>query len=60
MRRAKLLAAVPCRCPEEIKKTVEGVSQICSIDGKEILNIDIYSFTGELVARYFAAAAGGQ
>jgi len=54
MRRAKLLAAVPCRCPEEIKKTVEGVSQICSIDGKEILNIDIYSFTGELVARYFA------
>ena len=60
MKRRKLLNTQPCQTPEEVvPDAVTAVSQLVEVDGKIILNIDLFTGAG-LQARYFADKESGE
>ncbi|MFQ7287663.1 MAG: PcfJ domain-containing protein [Lacrimispora saccharolytica] len=60
MKRRKLLNTQPCQEPEKVvPDAVTAVSQLVEVDGKIILNIDLFTGAG-LQARYFADKEAGE
>ena len=60
MKRRKLLNTQPCQAPEKVvPDAVTAVSQLVEVDGKIILNIDLFTGAG-LQARYFADKESGE
>lgn len=53
MKRTKLLQNTPCETPSSASEDVQAVSQIVEVDGRRILDIDLF-YEGKLRGRYFA------